>query len=81
MLNYKPSRLQLYEKGPVNIFYVNIFFNCYFFVSEKTKQPPEMFCEKKYSQKFCKFHRKTPMLEALLIKLQVFKSIYFEEHL
>ena len=33
-----------------------------------------MFCEKRCSSKFRKFHRKTPVLEPVLIKLQVFKN-------
>ena len=37
---------------------------------EKQKQPPEVFYEKRYSQKFCKIHRKTPVPESFLIKLQ-----------
>ena len=33
------------------------------------KQPPEVFCRKKCSEKFCKFHRKTPVLESLFNKV------------
>ena len=33
--------------------------------SEKYKQPPEVFCKKRYSLKFCKIHRKTPVPEFL----------------
>ena len=29
------------------------------------KQPPKMFCKKRCSQKYRKFHRKTPVLESL----------------
>ena len=32
------------------------------------EQPPEVFCEKMCSEKFCKFHRKTPALESLFNK-------------
>ena len=34
------------------------------------KQPPEMFCKKGVLKKLRKFHRKTTVLESLLIKLQ-----------
>ena len=34
------------------------------------KQPLEMFCKKRCSQKFRKFHRKTPVLETPFNKLQ-----------
>ena len=37
---------------------------------EIQKQPPEVFYEKRYSQKFCKVHRKTPVSESFLTKLQ-----------
>ena len=36
------------------------------------KQPPEVFYKKRCSEKFRKFHRKTPVLESLLIKLQAY---------
>ena len=39
----------------------------------KKKKPPELFCEKRYSWKFRKFHKKKPVLESLLIKLQAFR--------
>ena len=29
------------------------------------KQPPEFLCKKRCSEKYCKFHRKTPVLESL----------------
>ena len=32
---------------------------------DQQKQPPEVFCKKRCSQKFRKFRRKTPMLEGL----------------
>ena len=34
------------------------------------KQPLEVFCRKRCCQKFCKIHRKRPMPETFLIKLQ-----------
>ena len=33
------------------------------------KQPPEMFCKQRCSNKYCKIHRKAPMLEYLLSKV------------
>ena len=33
------------------------------------KQPPELFCKKKAFEKFCKFYRKTPVLESLFNKV------------
>ena len=39
------------------------------------KQPPEVFCKKRCSQKFRTIHRKTPVLESLvLINLQIKKE-------
>ena len=35
------------------------------FVEERQNQPPEVFCEKRYSLKFHKIHRKTPVPEPL----------------
>ena len=35
------------------------------------KEPPEVFFKKGVLKKFRKFHRKTPMMERLLIQLQV----------
>ena len=32
------------------------------------KQPPEVFCKKKCSQKFCKIHRKTPVPKTTFFK-------------
>ena len=43
----------------------------------KQKQPPEVFCKK--SCKFCKFYRKTSVLEPFFIKFIL--NTYFEEHL
>ena len=37
------------------------------------KQPLEFFCKKRCSYKFCKFHRKTPVLKFFLIELQAFR--------
>ena len=58
-----------------------IYFFIFTFLFQKRKiQPPEKFCEKRCSLKFCKFYRKTPVLVSLFkIKLQVFKNTYFEE--
>ena len=38
---------------------------------QEPKQPPEVFFKKDVLKKFRKFHRKTPVLERLLIQLQV----------
>ena len=40
------------------------------------KQPPEVFCKKRRSQKFCKIHRKTSVSESLLA--QVFSCEFSE---
>ena len=52
------------------------------------KQPPEVFCKKRCSQKFRKIHRKTLVADSFLIKLQVFRAFceisentFFTEHL
>ena len=38
-------------------------------IDNGTKQPPEVFCKKRCSEKFSKFHRKTPVLESPFIKV------------
>ena len=41
-------------------------------IYEQQRQPSKVFCEKMYSRKFRKFHRKTPGL-SFSIKLQAFR--------
>ena len=41
------------------------------------KQSPEVFCKKSCSQKVCKFHRKTPVLESLFNKVAVLQACNF----
>ena len=41
------------------------------------KQPPVVFCKKRCSKKFRKFHRKTPMLESLFNKVAGLKAWNF----
>ena len=51
----------------------------------------DVFCRKRCSYKFCKFHRKTPVLESFLKETpthvfsceicQIFKNTYFEKRL
>ena len=54
------------------------------------KQPPEVFPKRRCPSKVLKFHRKTPMLEskketpAIVFSCEIceiFRNIYFEEHL
>ena len=42
---------------------------------KKQKQPPEVFCRKRYSWKRSKFHRKTPVLESFLIIVQTLRPV------
>ena len=50
---------------PVNMFMWIYFFIFTFLFQKRQKQPPKMFCERRSSQKFRKFHKKTPVLEPL----------------
>ena len=48
------------------------------------KQPPEVFSEKRCSQKFCRIHRKTPVPESLFLKKRPWHSrfpVNFEKFL
>ena len=44
-----------------------------FYTRCNQKQTPEVFCKKRCSQKFSKFHRKTTVLEFLFIKVNLLK--------
>ena len=44
---------------------------------EAQKQSSRGVLRKKYSQKFCKIHRKTPVPESLFNKVEIFKSSLF----
>ena len=41
------------------------------------KQTPEVLCKNSFSEKFSKFHRKTPVLESLFNKVAVLKTYNF----
>ena len=41
------------------------------------KQPPEMLFKKRFSQKFCKFHRKKPVLESFFKKVAGLRACNF----
>ena len=51
------------------IFEVELIWPVYLFYKMLQKQPPEVFCEKRCSWKFCKIHNKTPVPEALGLQL------------
>ena len=48
---------------------------------ESQKQPPEVFYKQLCPQKFREIHRKTPLPESFLIKLQAFSEhLFYTEH-
>ena len=55
--------------------------NIHLFLIFFQKQPPELFFEKRCSQKFCKIHRKTPVPESFCEFWEISKSTFFTEHL
>ena len=45
------------------------------------KQPPELFCKKRYSKIFCKLHRKRPVLQSLFNKVAGLKAFLIKNRL
>ena len=71
------------------------FYDASSFTDPFQEKQPEVFCKRRCSSKFEKFHRKRPLLESLFNKIlgslptqvffrglcKIFSSIYFKEHL
>ena len=48
---------------------------------EFKKQPPEVFCKKRCSHRFCKIHRKTPLAQVFSYEFcEISKNTFFIEH-
>ena len=63
------SIVQVYHffLGSINV--QRMFSLVYTVYYQKPAREVEVFCKKRYSEKFCKFHRKTPVLESLFNKV------------
>ena len=71
---FVPFRFDLFDTPLLLLFKVT---NCHTKICGLHKQPPEVFCKKRCSEKFCKFHMKTLVLESPFNKVTGLQSCNF----